>query len=89
MLTHRGLYLHAMHSALTRDLGDDVVLHTIPLFHVNGWGTPHYVTGLGGVHVLLPRFDADEVLRPGRGRAGDPAVPRAGDGDRAAAVTRP
>jgi fatty-acyl-CoA synthase len=42
---------------------DDVILHTIPLFHVNGWGTPHYVTGLGGVHVLLPRFDAAEVLR--------------------------
>jgi fatty-acyl-CoA synthase len=43
--------------------GDDVFLHTIPLFHVNGWGTPHFVTGLGGVHVLLPRFDAGEVLR--------------------------
>lgn len=64
LLSHRGLYLHAVHSALTMGLtGDDVVLHTIPLFHVNGWGTPHYVTGLGGVHVLLPRFDAGEVLR--------------------------
>jgi fatty-acyl-CoA synthase len=64
LLTHRGLYLHAVHSALTMALtGDDVVLHTIPLFHVNGWGTPHYVTGLGGVHVLLPRFDPSEVLR--------------------------
>ncbi len=64
LLTHRGLYLHAIHSALTMGLtGDDVFLHTIPLFHVNGWGTPHFVTGLGGVHVLLPRFDASEVLR--------------------------
>jgi fatty-acyl-CoA synthase len=64
LLTHRGLYLHGVHSALTMGLtGDDVFLHTIPLFHVNGWGTPHYVTGLGGVHVLLPRFDAGEVLR--------------------------
>jgi len=64
LLSHRGLYLHAIHSALTMGLGgDDVILHTIPLFHVNGWGTPHYVTGLGGVHVLLPRFDAGEVLR--------------------------
>jgi fatty-acyl-CoA synthase len=33
------------------------------MFHVNGWGTPHYLTGLGGVHVLLPRFDAAEVIR--------------------------
>jgi fatty-acyl-CoA synthase len=64
VLTHRNLYLHAIHSALTNGLsGDDVILHTISLFHVNGWGTPHYVTGLGGVHVLLPRFDAGEVLR--------------------------
>ncbi len=64
LLTHRGLYLHALHSALTMGIsGDDVVLHTIPLFHVNGWGTPHYVTGLGAVHVLLPRFDPGEVLR--------------------------
>jgi fatty-acyl-CoA synthase len=64
LLSHRGLYLHAVHSALTMGLsGDDVFLHTIPLFHVNGWGTPHYVTGLGAVHVLLPRFEAAEVLR--------------------------
>ena len=41
----------------------DVVLHTIPLFHVNGWGTPHWVTALGGRHVMLERFDAAEVLR--------------------------
>ncbi len=64
LLTHRGLYLHAVHNALTNAIGgDDVLLHTIPLFHVNGWGTPHFLTGLGGTHVLLPRFDADEVLR--------------------------
>jgi acyl-CoA synthetase (AMP-forming)/AMP-acid ligase II len=64
LLSHRGLYLHAVHNALTGGLsGDDVVIHTISLFHVNGWGTPHYVTGLGGVHVMLLRFDAGEVLR--------------------------
>ncbi len=64
LLTHRSLYLHAIHSALTSGIsGDDVILHTIPLFHVNGWGTPHYLTGLGGVHVMLPRFDPAEVLR--------------------------
>jgi fatty-acyl-CoA synthase len=64
LLSHRGLYLHAIHNALTGGLsGEDIVIHTIPLFHVNGWGTPHYVTGLGGVHVMLPRFDPGEVLR--------------------------
>jgi len=64
VLTHRNLYLHAIHNALTNDItGDDVILHLVPLFHVNGWGTPHYLTGLGGTHVMLPRFDAGEVLR--------------------------
>ncbi|HZQ26200.1 MAG TPA: long-chain-fatty-acid--CoA ligase [Acidimicrobiales bacterium] len=64
MLTHRNLATHAIDSALTLGLGHrDVVLHTIPLFHVNGWGTPHYVTALGARHVLLERFDAGEVLR--------------------------
>ena len=64
VLSHRALYLHAVHNALTgRWTSDDVVVHTIPLFHVNGWGTAHYVTALGGVHVMLPRFDAAEVVR--------------------------
>jgi fatty-acyl-CoA synthase len=64
LLSHRGLYLHAIHNALTNGLsGADVIVHTIPNFHVNGWGVPHFLTGLGGVHVLLPRFDAAEVLR--------------------------
>ena len=64
MLTHRNLATHAIDSALTLGLNHrDVVLHTIPLFHVNGWGTPHYVTALGAKHVMLERFDPSEVLR--------------------------
>jgi fatty-acyl-CoA synthase len=64
MLTHRALSPHAVDSALTMGGNHrDVVLHTIPLFHVNGWGTPHWVTVLGGRHVMLERFDAAEVLR--------------------------
>lgn len=64
VLTHRNLYLHAVHNALTIGItGQDVILHVVPLFHVNGWGTPHHLTGLGGTHVMLPRFDAGEVLR--------------------------
>jgi fatty-acyl-CoA synthase len=64
MLTHRALALHALDSALTMATSHrDVVLHTIPLFHVNGWGTPHWVTALGGRHVMLERFDPPEVLR--------------------------
>ena len=64
MLTHRNLATHAVDAALTMACTHrDVVLHTIPLFHVNGWGTPHWVTLLGARHVMLERFDPSEVLR--------------------------
>ena len=64
MLTHRNLATHAIDAALTMACTHrDVVLHTIPLFHVNGWGTPHWVTLLGARHVMLERFDPAEVLR--------------------------
>jgi fatty-acyl-CoA synthase len=63
MLTHRNLATHAVDAALSLGLTHrDVVLHTIPLFHVNGWGTPHYVTAVGARHVLLERFDAGRAL---------------------------
>ena len=64
MLTHRALATHAIDSALTLGIDHrDVQLHTIPLFHVNGWGTPHYITAVGGRHVLCDRFDPGAVLR--------------------------
>ena len=64
MLSHRALYTHAVDSALTLSIDHrDVQLHTIPLFHVNGWGTPHYITAVGARHVLCERFDPGAVLR--------------------------
>ena len=41
MLSHRTLYLHALAvaGAFNRD-DTGVELHTIPLFHANGWGRP-------------------------------------------------
>jgi fatty-acyl-CoA synthase len=63
MLTHRSLALHALGGALLLGCDDRTVqLHSIPLFHVNGWGTPHSVTLTGGRHVMLPRFDPAQVL---------------------------
>jgi fatty-acyl-CoA synthase len=62
-LTHRGVYLHALAVWTGFDYKrGDIQLHTIPLFHVNGWGTPHTLTLAGGTHVMLPRFDPERVI---------------------------
>lgn len=64
MLTHRNIYLHALSVCITfRTKADAVQLHTIPLFHANGWGTAHSVTLVGGRHIMLPRFTCTEVFR--------------------------
>lgn len=63
MLSHRTLYLHALY-VLTGMPGRDthVELHTIPMFHANGWGRPQTITFAGGRHVMAKRFDPAWVL---------------------------
>jgi fatty-acyl-CoA synthase len=64
MLTHRNIYLHALSVALAmKSTHDTVELHTIPLFHANGWGAAQLVTFLGGTHVMIHRFDPVQVFR--------------------------
>ena len=63
-LSHRALYLHALHAQVALGFGeDDVVLHVVPMFHVNGWGVPHFVTLIGGRHVMLRRFDPVALMQ--------------------------
>ena len=62
-LTHRALYLHGLQSAQSLGVTDaDAILHVVPLFHVNGWGAPHWMTMVGGQHVMLRRFDPSTLL---------------------------
>jgi fatty-acyl-CoA synthase len=64
MLTHRNVYLHALHVCLGFQIENGAIeLHTIPLFHANGWGVAHFLTLLGGKHVMIQRFDPKEVFR--------------------------
>ena len=57
-MTHRELYLHSLYAEIGLQFTqDDVVLHVVPLFHVNGWGTPHFLTMVGGQHVMLRKFE--------------------------------
>jgi fatty-acyl-CoA synthase len=63
-LTHRNLWMNAMLMGLHLTLSDrDVVLHTLPMFHANGWGMPYAVTGVGGRHIVLRKVDGAEILR--------------------------
>ena len=64
MLSHRAIYLHALNViAVQRYTDRSVQLHTIPLFHANGWGCAHTLTAVGGTHVMLRRFDAERVCQ--------------------------
>ncbi len=62
-LTHRNCWINATvlgwHSTVT---DRDVLLHTLPMFHCNGWGMPYGVTGMGGKHVVLRKVDGEEIL---------------------------
>jgi fatty-acyl-CoA synthase len=64
MLTHRNIYLHGLSVCINFSTNAETVeLHTIPLFHANGWGAAHSVTFVGGIHVMIPRFICSDVLR--------------------------
>jgi fatty-acyl-CoA synthase len=64
MLSHRTLYLHALSVANIFSQADTgVQLHTIPLFHANGWGCPQATTMMGAKHVMVRRFDPVTVFR--------------------------
>jgi fatty-acyl-CoA synthase len=63
-LTHRNCWLNAAtfgwHTAVT---DRDVFLHTLPMFHCNGWGMPYAVTAMGVPQVVVRKIDGEEILR--------------------------
>ena len=64
MLTHRNIYLHALETAHGFSVANgSVELHTIPLFHANGWGIAHFLTMLGGKHVMVETFDPVAIFK--------------------------
>jgi len=63
-LTHRNLWLNAATFGWHATVTDrDVLLHTLPMFHVNGWGMPFTATGMGARHIVLRKVDGAEILR--------------------------
>jgi fatty-acyl-CoA synthase len=62
-LTHRCLWLNATVFGLHTTISDrDVLLHTLPMFHCNGWGMPYGITGVGGRHIVLRQVGGAEIL---------------------------
>ena len=63
-LTHRNLWMNAVTFGLhLRTWERDVVMHTLPTFHANGWGIPYLAAGAGATQVVLRKVDGAEILR--------------------------
>ncbi|MGY6499984.1 MAG: AMP-binding protein [Acidimicrobiales bacterium] len=63
-LTHRNTWLNAATFGWQVGVNDrDVYLHTLPMFHVNGWGMPFALTGMGARQIVLRKVDGAEILR--------------------------
>ena len=63
-LTHRSIWLNATVIALHLGVTDrDVYLHSVPMFHVNGWSLPFSLAALGVPQVVLRKVDGPEILR--------------------------
>jgi fatty-acyl-CoA synthase len=63
-ITNRTLYIHTLTAINGFQVSDrDTLLHVVPLFHINGWGTPQFLTAVGGKHVILRKIDFSAMLR--------------------------
>ena len=63
-MTHRSLWLNAVTFGWSAGVSDhDVYLHTLPMFHCNGWGMPYALAGTGAAQVVIRNIDGAEILR--------------------------
>ncbi|MBM7808623.1 acyl-CoA synthetase (AMP-forming)/AMP-acid ligase II [Geodermatophilus bullaregiensis] len=63
-MTHRNEWVNAVTFGMHVQVGDrDVYMHTLPMFHCNGWGLPYTMAGLGARQVVIRKIDGAEILR--------------------------
>ena len=63
-MTHRNIWVDATTFGWHTGVSDrDVYLHTLPMFHCNGWGMPFTMAGMGVPQVVLRKVDGMEILR--------------------------
>ena len=63
MLTHRACTTNALNYIVSLNVRPtDVYLHTLPMFHANGWGGIWVLAGLGGTQVCLRKVEAQPIF---------------------------
>jgi acyl-CoA synthetase (AMP-forming)/AMP-acid ligase II len=63
-LTHRSLWINSTTFGWHTQVSDrDVYLHTLPMFHCNGWGMPYALSAMGATQVVLRKVDGADILR--------------------------
>ncbi len=63
-ITHRNIHMNALTFGWHAGVGDrDVYLHTLPMFHANGWGMLYTAAGAGVPQVVLRKVDGGDILR--------------------------
>ncbi|MGH9078834.1 MAG: class I adenylate-forming enzyme family protein [Acidimicrobiales bacterium] len=63
-LTHRNCWVNALVFGWHVQVSDrDTYLHTLPMFHANGWGMPWATTAMGCPQVALRKIDGGDILR--------------------------
>ena len=62
-LTHRNIWLNAVTFGWHAGVSDrDTYIHTLPMFHCNGWGMPYALTSMGVKQVVLRKVDGEDIL---------------------------
>ena len=63
-MTHRNIWINAATFGWHAGVSErDVYLHTLPMFHCNGWGMPFALAGMGVPQVVLRKVDGGDILR--------------------------
>jgi fatty-acyl-CoA synthase len=63
-ITHRNIWTNSVTFGWHAGVSDwDVYLHTLPMFHANGWGMLYTAAAAGAPQVVLRKVDGEEILR--------------------------
>jgi len=63
-ITHRNIWVNSTTFGLHAGVSDwDVYLHSLPMFHANGWGMLYTAAAMGVPQIVLRKVDGADILR--------------------------